>query len=256
MGFDISYHPINEDEIKEWYFDRLQEVKQNELEPIQQLAQKFGITDFYVNKYVTTLQAGVTSLTNGNEPFDKTHGLYVAVTQGFFRTFFYTRGSAFSFLIDKYAEFASYTKPWQDIIETEITCPIQNRITQNYCSGVFIPYEQVKRLQDDYCNQQAVKERLDEIFSHGRIDVFLKAITLCIDNQLGLLEATEVAGPNPMELNKSQSFSDFFNHCDKDGPYLYQQTALEQMKEAQEHFQNTKAGQPTSKGFFSKFFKK
>ena len=256
MGYDISYHPINEDEIKEWYFDRLHDVKRNDLEPIQQLANKYGIKDFYVNKYITTLQAGVTSLENGNEPFDKTHGFYVAITQGFFRTFFYIRGSAFSFLIDKYSYFDSYTKSWQDIIGSEIDCPIQNKLTENYCSGVFIPHEQVIRLYDDYRNQHTVKEQIDEFFTHGRITVFLKAIAFCLDNRLGLLEATEVAEPNPMELNKSQSFSDFFNHCDKDGPYLYQEAALVQIGNTVEKSQNIKAGQSNKKGLFSKLFKK
>jgi hypothetical protein len=231
MGFDISYHPISENEINNWYFDRLPEIMRENLETVQDLAQKFEISDFYANKYITTLRAGVTSLKNGNEPFDKTHGFYAAVTQGFFRTFFYTRGSAFSFLINKHPHFQTYTKTWQDILGKELACPTQNIITENYSSGVFLPYEQIERLYREYSRDVALKEQLEENFSHGRIGVFLKAVSFCLDNKLGLLEATEVAEPNPMELNKSVSYSDFFNHCDKDGPYLYQEAALIQMKE-------------------------
>ena len=123
MGYDVTYHPINENEIKEWYFNRLREIGQNDFEKARQLIQKFAIKDFYADKYLTTLRAGVTSLAKGNEPFDKTHGFYTAVTQGFFRTFFYTRGAAFSFLTDEYREFQDYTKPWQEILATEITYP-------------------------------------------------------------------------------------------------------------------------------------
>lgn len=256
MGFDVTYHPINEDEIQEWYFDRLKDVKADNLTPVLELAKSFGTDDFYIDKYITTLRVGVTSLDNGNESFDKTHGFYIAVVQGFFRTYFYTRGSALSFLIDSNPEFQRYTKSWQDILHAGISCPIQNKIFENYCSGVYLPYEQVKRLHEDYENVPLIKEQVDLLFSHGRINVFLKAVTFCLDNHLGMLEATEVAEPNPMALNESQSFSDFFNHCDKDGPYLYQEAALMQIKEALDKSTKISSEQGKKKGFFSKLFNK
>lgn len=256
MGYDVSYHPISENEINEWYFDRLHDIQQNHLESIQQLAKKYEVKDFFVNKYMNTLRAGVASLEDENKSFDKTHGFYVAVVQGFFRTYFYTRGSAFSFLLESNPEYQSYTKSWQDILQTEITCPVQNKIKDNYCSGVYMPCEQVKRLREDYENVSAVKEQLDELFSDGRIAVFLKAVDFCIDNQLGMLEATEVAEPNPVDLNKSESYSDFFNHCDKDGPYLYSEAVLEQIGEALEQSKNREPQQKSKKGIFSRFFKK
>jgi hypothetical protein len=55
-----------------------------------------------------------------------------ATIQGFFRKFFYIRGSAFSFLIDENNYFEKYTKKWQDIVKQKIINPINNKITQNY----------------------------------------------------------------------------------------------------------------------------
>ena len=255
MGYDVTYHPISEIEMKKWYFDRLQEIKMGNLVPAQELAKSFGMQDFYIDKYITTLRAGVASKDNGRELFDKTHGFYVAVVQGLFRTYFYTRGSAFSFLIDEKPEFQKYTKSWQDILETVITCPLRNKITENYCSGIYLPYEQVKQLFEDYTQISGIKEALDTFFSEGRIDVFLKAVVYSLEHQLGLLEATEVAEPNPMDLNRSESYSDFFNHCDQDGPYLYRSAALQQLKEARPAAGEPRNHQLKKKGFFSNLFR-
>ena len=75
MGYDVTCHPTSENEIKEWYFYRLPEIRQNHPAKARQLAQKFAIKDIYADKYIARLRTGFTSLANGNEP-DKTHGLY------------------------------------------------------------------------------------------------------------------------------------------------------------------------------------
>ena len=49
-----------------------------------------------------TLRVGAE--TESNELFDKSHGFYIAVIQGFFRDYYYTRGSAFSFLVEQKPE--------------------------------------------------------------------------------------------------------------------------------------------------------
>ena len=46
------------------------------------LAAQYGIEDFYAEKYLDTLRVGAE--TESNELFDKSHGFYIAVIQGFF----------------------------------------------------------------------------------------------------------------------------------------------------------------------------
>ena len=58
--------------------------------------------DFYAEKYLDTLRVGAE--TAPDELFDKSHGFYIAVVQGFFRDYYYTRGSAFSFLVEQKPE--------------------------------------------------------------------------------------------------------------------------------------------------------
>ncbi len=48
---------------------------------------------------------------------------------------------------------------------------------------------------------------------------------------VGLLEATEVVELNPIDLNKSESFSNLFN-CDTQGALIYAEIAAQQIGEA------------------------
>lgn len=102
MGYDVSFHPISPDEIQEWYFTPLTWIQQGQEEKVLALATQYGIEDFYAEKYLDTLRVG--SETESNELFDKSHGFYIAVIQGFFRDYYYTRGSAFSFLAEEKLE--------------------------------------------------------------------------------------------------------------------------------------------------------
>jgi len=225
MGFDISYHPISEEQINTWYF----EVITNP-EKIEALASDHRIDDFYKTKYQDTINAG--RETDQNDYFDKTHGFFIAVVQGFFETYFYIRGGALSFSENNQLD--SYYKKWEEFIPLEsLTKKVENRLVENYCSGVYISADQVVRLLEDYHNKVEIKSELDQLFSEGRITVFLKALNFAKEHGLGLLEATEVVEPQPFDLNESKSYSNLFN-CDKEGPLLYQAAAFEQIKDIEQ----------------------
>ena len=94
MGYDVSFHPISPEEMREWYFTPLTWMQQGQEEKVLTLAVQHGMEDFYAEKYLDTLRVGAG--TESDELFDKSHGFYIAVIQGFFRDYYYTRGSAFS----------------------------------------------------------------------------------------------------------------------------------------------------------------
>lgn len=223
MGWDISYHPISETQMQTWYFDMLEHP-----EHIEAVIKRYGLDDFYAEKYRNTME--VARSTEPDEIFDKSHGFYLAVVQGFFGDYFYTRGSVLSFV--EQPALHSYCRPWQEFVRAEhLTREVHNRLIENYCSGVFLPHEGVCRLLKDYESDPALHTELDARFSHGRIHVLLKALRTAQAQKVGLLEATEVVEPNPMDLNRSTSYSNLY-HCDTDGPLLYQEAALGQLREA------------------------
>lgn len=136
MGYDVSFHPISPEEMQEWYFTPLTWIQQGQEEKVLALAAQYGIEDFYAEKYLDTLRVGAE--TESNELFDKSHGFYIAVIQGFFREYYYTRGSAFSFLLEEKPDYARYFTPWAQVVPTAFPNPAENRIIENYCSGVYL----------------------------------------------------------------------------------------------------------------------
>ena len=224
MGWDISYHPISEKQIKNWYFDVLDNPSL-----IDQLAKDYAIEDFYKDKYAETIDIALK--TAPDKAFETSHGYYVAVIQGFFQKYFYVRGGALSFSESELLN--RYFKPWQEFISADrLKGAIQNTIITNYSSGVYIPKDKVIQLLSDYGQNQQIQQELNSLFSHDRITVFLKALNFAKENKVGLLEATEVIEPNPINLNDSSCYSNLFN-CDPEGALLYQKTAMDQFAEVE-----------------------
>ena len=193
------------------------------------LAARHGMEDFYAEKYLDTLRVGAE--TESDELFDKSHGFYIAVIQGFFRDYYYTRGSAFSFLAEEKPEYTRYFTPWAQVTPIAFPNPAENRVVENYCSGVYLAPEQVMQLLRDMEQDPKVLEDLEALWSNGQIAVLKKALAAAAAQGAGLLEATEVVEPNPIYPNESSSYSDLY-HCDRDGVYLYMDMAMKQINQA------------------------
>lgn len=151
--------------------------------------------------------------------------------QGFFRDYYYTRGSAFSFLVEQKPEYARYFTSWEQITPVSFPNPMQNRIIENYCSGVYLSPDQVIQLLKDMEQDPKVLEDLEGLWSNGQIAVLKKALSAAAKSGVGLLEATEVVEPNPISPNESTSYSNLY-HCDRDGVYLYIDAVSGQLADA------------------------
>ncbi|MDR1019159.1 MAG: hypothetical protein LBL73_00240 [Synergistaceae bacterium] len=180
------------------------------------------------------------------------------MVQGFFRTFYYARGAAFSFLIEEKPEYGGYTEGWRSILGRDIANPVENIIIENYCGGVYIPAEQVIRLLLDYEGDPEIRRDIDGVFGGGFHRIFLKALNAAKELGSGLLEATEVIEPDPINLNASACYSNLF-HCDTEGPLLFADIAARQIAEtiaASEKTDAEKEPAQKKKGFFQKLFGK
>lgn len=232
MGYDISYHAIGKDEISQWYFEPLKLAQKGDFEAIAQIAREAGIDEFYVEKYAdgfrSALQYGTQRI------FNKTHGFHLAVAQGYFREYFYTRGTAFSFLAEQSSKFKTYISDWREVLPAEFLAEfsgeIHNEIIENYCCGAYLGADNVQKLLRDYEADGEIKEAIDGFYAQN-LPVFLKALNLARELEVGLLEATEVVEPNPIDLNRSESFSNLFN-CDTQGALIYAEIAAQQIGEA------------------------
>ena len=229
MGYDVSFHPISPEEMQEWYFTPLSWVQQGQEEKVLALAVQNGIEDFYAEKYLDTLRVGAG--TEPDELFDKSHGFYIAVIQGFFRDYYYTRGSCLSFLIEEKPEYARYFTSWEQVVPTAFPNPAENQIIENYCAGVYLSPKQVVQLLRNLEHDPKICENLYSIRNKKQIAILKKELTAAAELSVGLLEATEVVEPNPIRPNESTSYSNLY-HCDRDGVYLYMDTVSRQIEDA------------------------
>ena len=232
MGYDISYHAIGKDEISQWYFKPLKLAQKGDFEAIAKIAREAGMEEFYVEKYADCFRSALQYGTGGI--FNKTHGFHLAVAQGYFREYFYTRGTAFSFLAAQSFKFKPYISDWREVLPAEFLAEfsgeIHNEIIENYCCGAYLGADGVQKLLRDYEAGGEVKSAVDEFYAQN-LPVFLKALNSAAELEIGLLEATEVVEPNPIDLNRSESFSNLFN-CDTQGALIYAEIAAQQIGEA------------------------
>ena len=232
MGCDISYHAIGKDEISQWYFKPLKLAQKGDFEAIAQIAREAGVDEFYAEKYADGFRSALQYGTQGI--FNKTHGFHLAVAQGYFREYFYTRGTAFSFLAAQSFKFKTYIGDWREVLPAEFLAEfsgeIHNETIENYCCGAYLGADGVQKLLRDYEADGEIKSAVDEFYAQN-LPVFLNALNLARELEVGLLEATEVVEPNPIDLNRSESFSNLFN-CDKQGALIYAEIAAQQIGEA------------------------
>ena len=101
--------------------------------------------------------------------------------------------------------YARYFTSWEQITPVSFPNPMQNRIIENYCSGVYLSPDQVIQLLKDMEQDPKVLDDLEGLWSNGQIAVLKKALSAAAKSGVGLLEATEVVEPNPISPNESTS---------------------------------------------------
>ena len=228
MGFDITYHPISIEEMNKWLFEPVEALNNGDDSVLKRVIESQP-DDFYAEKYEFILKDIASRYTE----FPSEKGLLYAMANciGLFHKYQYVRGSAFSFLIEREAVMDKYHTPWKDVIPGWVPEPESDLIAENYSSGIFIGPDKVKELLADNQSDETVHSILLNLFGERNLEVFLKALNDAADTNSGLIEAAEVMEVNPFDLNQSSCYSDIRN-CDPEGAFIYQDVAMEQLKDA------------------------
>lgn len=75
----------------------------------------------------------------------------------------------------------------------------KNQIVENYCSGVYLSSNQVMQILQDINQDSRIRTDLERFWSDGQFAVLKKALNAAAKLGVGLLEATEVVEPNPLQ---------------------------------------------------------
>ena len=228
MGFDITYHPVRIDEMNSWFFEPVKAMKDGD-ESVLKGVMDSQSDNFFGEKYEFIIKDIASRYTE----FPSEKGILYAMAAciGLFRKYQYVRGAAFSFVIEKFPEMDKYRTPWIEVLPSWVPAPGSDLITENYSSGIFIGPEKTKELLADIEKGDNIHSILLDEFGEKNLGVFINALRDAVDTDSGVMEATEIMEVNPFDLNNSSCNSDIMN-CDPEGALIYQEVAMEQVKEA------------------------
>lgn len=217
MDYSVSYHPISTEQMEEWYFDVFEDMGVAETLklriPKEQLKDHKlkTLETYYMDKYKEMIKR---SRNLDYDSFNKWHGYFIAIVQGFFEKFYFVQGSAVSAIHDP--EFhKTYITAWEDVVPSDYIEDLRSgtRLEGVFSAGAYMSAEQVKKLLNDYDNDAYIKELLDEQFNGQKIAVFLAALKYASQNDQGLLEAAKVIEQSDQVFQEPSCYSNIFN-CD------------------------------------------
>jgi poly(A) polymerase Pap1 len=217
MDYSISYHPISEEQMKIWYFDVFEDLgTASELSvriPTEQVKNNSlsSLETFYKEKYIEMIKR---SRNLDYEDFNKWHGYFLAIVQGFFDKFFFVQGAALSAIHDM-AFHKKYITNWEDVIPSDYIEDLHysSKLNGEFSAGVYLSATQVAMLLNDYENDDYIKDLLDEQFEGQKITVFLASLKYAKENNQGLLEASRVIEQSEQVFEEPSCYSNIFN-CD------------------------------------------
>ncbi|OWP83588.1 hypothetical protein BWK59_09755 [Flavobacterium davisii] len=211
---NCSYHPISEKEINEWYCDlKFQSILDHVYYEIVKNGRRFNLKEESLKSYVEIMKMAAKNAQSKNN-FDEAHAYNIALVQGLFRKYFYLKDFSFSKLIDKKSYFERYTKKWQEIVkqEKDRLLKVNNKISGEKSGGIYIPYNKVIELLQDYAKKGSVQDDLNAFFGE-HITIFLSSLEYAKSNSLGILEAAGII--NKDFLVSSNEVSDIIiGNCD------------------------------------------
>lgn len=238
MDLSVSYHPISKEQMREWYFDAFEDIGVVDTLKVripQEQLKHHSLEDleaYYSDKYKSMIKR---SRELDYDNFNKWHAYFIAITQGFFEKFYFVHGCAISSIVDR--EFHdTYVAAWEDVVPSDYIedLLVSKKLEGPFSGGAYIAPEQVKQLLNDYENNSAIKDLMDEQFEGRKIDVVLAALKYASENNQGLLEATKIIEQSDELFQEPSCFSNLFN-CDILSAAVY-------TKELAEHYDDIYKG--------------
>ena len=146
--------------------------------------------------------------------FDASHGLNLAVTQGFFGRFYYVHNARLSVLGDSITPYAT---TWQELLPSwPAADSANNELGERPSSGIFIAAEQVAQLMRDMHNDPALQAAITHEFPAEKLQILWAALNEAHQSGVGLLEASGVIEPDPTNIAQSLCRTNQTN-CDPAG---------------------------------------
>ena len=197
MGFDVTFHPIGEKELRHFFFDVLADPtlateRAAELCP-----------DAKKRKKVAQVYRALPQFVARREPVTA-FGVCAAIVSGFLHPYWYARGQAFSLLDRKQVPevlglFVPLGKLGSDIL-SKLSDPSDGRFLGNESASGLIPADRIARAEQllEALNTRPGPDALPILataFDEDGLESLRAALHYCRSNRLGMIEASDVVVP-------------------------------------------------------------
>lgn len=191
MGYDVTFHPIRNEEMQEFIFDVIRkpgiaQEKAEKISPHTPVRQAIvGLYKHLIDRYQKkdNMQA---------------IGYVVAVFAGFLHPYWYARDVSISFLVDRYPEYQKFLTNFSSLqpdLFQGYSDTNKTSFPSNYTVGAFIPADKVAELKQMLLKDQDRMKTDDPYDESVLFGSMMYAIDYALAHGAGILEATDVVVP-------------------------------------------------------------
>lgn len=200
MGFDVTFHPIGTNQLRRFLFEVIEDSSLSETRAAELSSdpkKRKGLLALY--KVFPEWLAG-----GGDPPLGNTFAVAAAVIAGFLHPYWYSRGTALTFLAEEHvAEMKEVFVPLGQVVPgrlSELPDASRGMIYGNESASGFIPPDRVMRAQELL---QSLADRpgraglslLETLVDEDGLESLRAAMKYCLERGLGMIEASDVVVP-------------------------------------------------------------
>lgn len=184
MGYDITFHPVSEKELRYYFFDvvenhDLAEVRAHELAKSE-----------YDYEWLLGIYNNFPDWLHSQEEIEPTFAYAAAAVAGFIHPYWYLRGQALTFLDTKHP-IVSLFVPLTELGGPKLASlgPEATIISRNYSASGYLPHNRLDELQQLLSESDV---EVSEIFSERGKESLQVTIKYAKENGLGFIEASDI----------------------------------------------------------------
>lgn len=190
----IGYYPIKESEIKQT-IKMVSFYYKKDSAAIEEILAQYNVNDGKKKDVYKSIEECIKN--KNSQYFEQCLGLCVAKIQKIYRGNFILQDKSITTLMKMYPMMNKYKSNMGDVVKFKNDrYQFLNELKSDNSSGVFISYENIEKLYNDYYMDIKVRKTVDDYYGvskTGYDNKFIEILDYCLKNECGLLEANFAA---------------------------------------------------------------
>jgi len=226
MGYDITLHPFSRKEFK-YFIEEVVEKPETIDSRVAAIHNKETERAFIVDAIYSNIPAFKIDIDKNGVEVEKTTGMLSAAIMGYLHPYWYLRNGLLADLLD-HELFSGLNTNLAALVKEENKKYFASGegIIENYSSGFYLTFQQVTKLNDELSRPDSRKVA-EKFLGDENYSLLKKCFTYCMENELDLLEASDIYVPfsgenSSYHLNVRaahlKNISDFTNYSQKKIP--------------------------------------